>query len=90
MTVLGVDQLQKIIADNHLPAEIKDSGQTWVRVELSDEHTQLSETLVMGTSDFVDLILHWREHGCHARPCSAMTANPDRHPQHKAADQTLA
>lgn len=80
--MLGVDELEEIIRDNHLPAEIKDSGQTWVRVELTDEQTQLTETLMMATSDFVDLILHWREHGCHLRPCSAMKANPNRHSEH--------
>ncbi len=35
----------------------------------------------MGLSDFVDVILHWREHGCHKHPCSAMiaTAKDDTH-----------
>lgn len=80
ITMLGLDQLEKIIRDSHLPAEIKESGQTWVRVELTDQQTQLSETLVMATSDFMDLILHWREHGCHVHPCLAMTASPERHP----------
>jgi hypothetical protein len=84
--MLGLDQLEKIITDNHLPAEIKDAGQTWVSVVLTDEQTQISETLVMATSDFVDLILHWREHGCHVRPCLAMTASPEHHSQDDRAN----
>lgn len=68
------------------PAAIKESGQTWVLVELTDEQTQLSETLVMATSDFVDLILHWRKHGCHVHPCLAMTASPEHYSQHDRTD----
>ncbi len=67
--MLDLDQLLAIIRANGLPAEIQESGQTWVRVELTDAQTGLSETVTMGISDFVDLVLHWREHGCHKRPC---------------------
>jgi hypothetical protein len=35
-----------------------------------------SETLAMGLSDFADLILHWRAHGCHVHPCTAVLASP--------------
>ncbi len=73
--MLDLDRLQTIIRDNHLPAEIKDSGQTWVQVELTDQRMGLAKTLTMGRSDFVDLILHWHQHGCHIHPCPAMSAS---------------
>jgi len=74
--MLGTAELETIIHDNRLPAAIEESGQTWVRVRLTDPQTDLSETLAMGLSDFADLILHWRAHGCHVHPCSAMVASP--------------
>jgi hypothetical protein len=69
-------KLETIITENHLPASIEEVGRTWVRVELSDQHTGLSKTLSMAMTDFADLILHWRDHGCHVRPCPAMRAGP--------------
>lgn len=86
--MLDLQQLQKLITANQLPAEIVEFGRTWVRFELTDEHTLLTETRVMGTSDFVDLILHWREHGCHERPCPAMTAGADH--VHDAGDLRMS
>ena len=74
--MLGTTELETIIHDNNLPAVIEEIGQTWVRVRLTDPQTGLSETLAMGLSDFADLILHWRAHGCHIHPCSAMAASP--------------
>ena len=74
--MLGTTELETIIHDNKLPAEIEETGRTWVRVRLTDSQTDLSETLAMGLSDFADLILHWRAHGCHVHPCSAMLASP--------------
>ncbi len=74
--MLGIAQLETIIHDNKLPAVIEETGQTWVRVRLADPQTGLSETLSMGLSDFADLILHWRAHGCHVHPCTAMLATP--------------
>ena len=73
--MLGTTELETIIRDNRLPAVIEETGQTWVRVRLTDPQTGLSETLAMGLSDFADLILHWRAHGCHLHPCSAMVAS---------------
>ncbi len=73
---MDLTNLEAVIRENHLPARIEESGQTWVRVELTDEHTGLSRTLSMGHSDFMDLILHWRDHGCHAQPCPGMRAGP--------------
>ncbi len=70
--MLEQDDLQKLIRLNHLPADIRAAGQTWVQVELRDESTGLSTTDSMGVSDFVDLILNWRAHGCHERPCSVL------------------
>lgn len=74
--MLGSTELDTIIHDNKLPAVVEETGQTWVRVRLTDPQTDLSETRSMGLSDFADLILHWRAHGCHVRPCSAMAASP--------------
>jgi hypothetical protein len=74
--MLGTAELETIIYDNKLPAVIEEQGQTWVRVRLADPQTGLSETLSMGLSDFADLILHWRAHGCHVHPCTAMLASP--------------
>ncbi len=74
--MLGTAELETIIHDNKLPAVIEETGRTWVRVQLTDPQTGLSETLSMGMSDFADLILHWRAHGCHVHPCSAMVATP--------------
>jgi hypothetical protein len=79
--MLGTAELESIIYDNKLPAVIEETGQTWVRVRLDDPQTALSETLSMGLSDFADLILHWRAHGCHVHPCSAMLASPSD-PEH--------
>jgi len=73
---MDITKLETIIAANKLPARIEESGQTWVRVELTDQHTGLSKTLTLGTSDFMDLILHWRDHGCHVHPCPGMRAGP--------------
>ncbi len=73
--MLGTPELETIIYENKLPAVIEETGQTWVRVRLTDPQTDLSETLSMGLSDFADLILHWRAHGCHVHPCSAMVAS---------------
>jgi hypothetical protein len=85
-TTVGVspDELEAIIRENHLPAEIKEFGQTWVRVEVTDDRIGVSKMLSMGVSDFVDLILHWREHGCHEHPCSALMTTPpdDEHLKH--------
>jgi|GEM_PF-4678607 len=80
--MLGTAELETIIYDNRLPAVIEEKGQTWVRVRVTDPQTDLSETLSMGLSDFADLILHWRAHGCHVHPCTAMLASPadDEHP----------
>ena len=72
--MLGTAELETIIQDNRLPAAIEEIGQTWVR--LTDPPTSLTQALSMGKSDFADLILHWRAHGCHVHPCSAMTASP--------------
>ncbi len=72
--MLDLERLQTLITENHLPAEIVDIGRTWVCVRLTDEQTELTETRAMGISDFVDMILHWREHGCHQRHCWGMTA----------------
>ena len=74
--MLGTAELETIIQDNQLPAAIEEIGQTWVRVRLTDPQTSLTQTLSMGKSDFADLILHWRAHGCHVHPCSAMAASP--------------
>ncbi len=73
---MDLTKLEAVIRQNHLPARIEESGQTWVRVELIDHHMGLSKTLSMGTSDFMDLILHWRDHGCHVHPCPGMRAAP--------------
>jgi hypothetical protein len=70
--MVGVGELQAIVQRNHLPVEIKDAGQTWVRIELKDEQTGLSKTESMAISDFMDLILHWRRHGCHEHACSVI------------------
>jgi hypothetical protein len=80
--MLGTAELETIIQDNQLPATIEEIGQTWVRVQLTDPQTSLTQTLSMGKSDFADLILHWRAHGCHVHPCSAMAASPadNEHP----------
>lgn len=80
--MLGTAELETIIHDNQLPAVIEETGLTWVRVQLTDPQTGLTETLSMGLSDFADLILHWRTHGCHLHPCSAVVARPsdDEHP----------
>lgn len=80
--MLGPAELETIIHDNNLPAVIEEAGQTWVRVRLTDPQTGLTETLSMGKSEFADLILHWRAHGCHVHPCSAMGASPadEEHP----------
>ena len=75
MAVLGAEELETIIRDNNLPAVIEETGQTWVRVRLTDPQTALSDTKAMGLSDFADLILHWRAHGCHVHPCLAMVAS---------------
>ena len=75
MPTIGTEELDTIIRDNNLPAVIEETGQTWVRVRLTDPQTGLSETKGMGLSDFADLILHWRAHGCHKHPCSAMVAS---------------
>jgi len=72
ITMLDLDQLQRIIEDNHLPAEIIESGRTWVRVELTDQLTGLGWAEFMSMSDFADLVLDWRDHGCHEHPCPAM------------------
>jgi hypothetical protein len=69
-------QLETIIHDNSLPAVIEERRQTWLRVRLADPQTGLSETLSMGLSDFADLILNWRPHGCHVPPCTASLASP--------------
>jgi hypothetical protein len=74
--MLGTAELETVIQDNQLPAAIEEIGQTWVRVRLTDPQTSLTQTLSMGKSDFADLILHWRAHGCHVHPCSAMAASP--------------
>ncbi len=74
--MLGTPELETIIHENKLPAVIEETGQTWVRVRLTDPQTGLSEARSMGLSDFADLILHWRAHGCHVHPCSAMVASP--------------
>ncbi len=74
--MLGTAELETTIHDNSLPAVIEERGQTWLRVRLADRQTGLSETLFMGLSDFADLILHWRAHGCHDHPCSTMLASP--------------
>jgi hypothetical protein len=74
--MLGTAELATIIEDNKLPAVIEETGQTWLRVQLTDPQTGLSKTLSMGLSDFADLILHWRAHGCHLHPCLAMEASP--------------
>jgi hypothetical protein len=74
--MLGSAELETIIRDNQLPAAIEEIGQTWLRVRLTDPQTSLTQTLSMGKSDFADLILHWRAHGCHFHPCSAMAASP--------------
>ena len=80
--MFGTAELETIIQDNQLPATIEEIGQTWVRVRLTDPQTSRTRTLSMGKSDFADLILHWRAHGCHVHPCSAMTASPadNEHP----------
>ncbi len=72
---MDLAKLETIIRDNRLPARIEESGQTWVRVKLTDEHTGISKTLSMATSDFMDLILHWRDHGCHVHPCPGWRAS---------------
>lgn len=74
--MLGIQELETIIRDNNLPAVIEETGQTWVRVRLTDRQTGLTQTRAMGLSDFADLILHWRAHGCHVHPCMAMAASP--------------
>ncbi len=43
---LGTAELETIIHDNNLPPLIEETGQTWVRVRLTDPQTGLSETLV--------------------------------------------
>lgn len=80
--MLGTAELETVFRDNQLPAVIEETGQTWARVRLTDSQTGLTETLTMGLSAFADLILHWRTHGCHLHPCSAMVASPadDEHP----------
>lgn len=70
--MLNLEQLETIIRDNHLPAEICDSGQTWVKVALTDEQTGLGRVELMGMSEFVNLVLHWREHHCHEHPCPGL------------------
>ncbi len=52
--MLDLERLQTLITENHLPAEVIDSGQSWVRFTLTDEDTELTETRVIGISDFVD------------------------------------
>ncbi len=76
MAILGTEELEIIIRDNNLPAVIEETGRTWLRVRLTDPNTGLSDTKAMGLSDFADLILHWRAHGCHVHPCLAMAASP--------------
>lgn len=39
MARLGAEELQAIIRDNNLPAVIEETGQTWVRVRLTDPNT---------------------------------------------------
>jgi len=70
--MLGLDQIETLIRENHLPAEITDAGQTWVRLQLTDPETGLCTTESMGFSDFANLVLHWRKHGCHRHSCSVL------------------
>jgi len=74
--MLGSVELETIIHDNSLPAVIQETGQTWLRVRLTDAQTDLSESLTMGPPDFADLILSWRAHGCHAAPYFGQVASP--------------
>ncbi len=70
--MLTLEQLETIIRDNHLPAEITDSGQSWVKVTFTDEATGLGRVELMGASDFINLVLHWRGHHCHQQPCPGL------------------
>ncbi len=54
------------------PAEITDAGKAWIRLHLTDPETGLSTTESMGFSDFANLVLHWRKHGCHRHSCSVL------------------
>lgn len=70
--MLSREQLQTIIQDNHLPAEIQDSGQSWLKVAFTDEETGLGRVELMGISEFADIVLHWRDHHCHEHPCPGL------------------
>jgi hypothetical protein len=67
--MLEVSDVQRIIDENHFPGAIVESGRTWVKLELTDPSTGLGRLESRSFSGVVDLVLHWREHGCHEHPC---------------------
>lgn len=67
--MLSIGELERIIRENQLPARILETGRSWVKVELTDPSTGLGRVDTTDLSSFMDLVLHWREHGCHQRPC---------------------
>ncbi len=67
--MLGIGELERIIRENQLPATILETGPAWLKVEFTDPSTGLGRIERTDLSSFIDLILHWREHGCHQHAC---------------------
>jgi hypothetical protein len=67
--MLELSDLERIMENNHFPGTVLEAGRTWVTLQLTDPATGLGRVETTSITSLMDLVLHWRQHGCHEHPC---------------------